>query len=664
VIAKELTSVWRLNGQKGDYVFLATKQNGSWRDHSFEIDSDLPSRIEAFLKQHPPQQYDLYWSPLVFRAPRRRTENVKPTRLLWSDMDAVDIEQIDKQGLLPTHYWESSPGRYQGLWELDQLLEPPDAEALNKSLSYRIGADKGGWDLTQVLRIPGTINHKYPEKPTVGRIIRSDEHYHYHSLREAEWFTGNGPSPDEDIVPNVHEASREEVLAILSRYHGKIPRKVLTLLFATTATHGKRSDILWYIEHELHDAGVPPSEILALVKGSVWNKYRGRKDENERLRREIKKILENTLQEPTTAEKEGPTPSYGFSFKIEDYGEVLGKIGSQPGWLVEGFWTRRSHGIVAGEPKSMKSILTLDLAISIASGKPFLNQFDVKEKGPVLIVQNENADWIMRDRMEKMMVDKGLAGEVKVQGSRLHVTWPKRIPLYFINQQGYQLNEPMHRALLEEAIRQIRPVLIIFDPLYLMFDGDVNSAKDLNPVLNWLLYLKTEYKAGVVVVHHWNKGSTPKRGGQRMLGSTTLHGWVESAWYIEVTSRNPDGEESAEVNPGETPPISLVLEREFRSAGIHPKVELNVSMGGFQESTYSVSVKQHAKKKKQVEETGDEQDLIVELLTLNKKPLSSRTISEHTGISRRKVATALTQLASRGEIVKSSGGYKLKGLRA
>lgn len=147
-----------------------------------------------------------------------------------------------------------------------------------------------------------------------------------------------------------------------------------------------------------------------------------------------------------------------------------------------------------------------------------------------------------------------------------------------------------------------------------------------------------------------------------MLGSTTLHGWVESAWYIEVISR-PEGDGSDEVNPGDTPPITLVLEREFRSAGIFPKVELTVSMGGFNESTYGVEVKQHTKKKKaaasQGRNLGNDQDRIMELFGLNKKPLSLRIISENTGLSKRRANEAVKALVESGEIRETSSGYEV-----
>lgn len=47
-------------------------------------------------------------------------------------------------------------------------------------------------------------------------------------------------------------------------------------------------------------------------------------------------------------------------------------------WLVEGLWAERAVGIVGGEPKCCKSFLALDLAVSVASGRPCLRRYPVK----------------------------------------------------------------------------------------------------------------------------------------------------------------------------------------------------------------------------------------------------------------------------------------------
>ena len=69
-----------------------------------------------------------------------------------------------------------------------------------------------------------------------------------------------------------------------------------------------------------------------------------------------------------------------------------------------------SHGIVAGLPKSYKSLVTTDMALSIATGQPFMNKFEVNEKGvgPTLIVQVENTPALLKDRIVKMANNKGL----------------------------------------------------------------------------------------------------------------------------------------------------------------------------------------------------------------------------------------------------------------
>ena len=40
-----------------------------------------------------------------------------------------------------------------------------------------MGADESGWDLSQLMRVPGTRNHKYPEAPIVKIVTLRDERY-------------------------------------------------------------------------------------------------------------------------------------------------------------------------------------------------------------------------------------------------------------------------------------------------------------------------------------------------------------------------------------------------------------------------------------------------------------------------------------------------------
>jgi len=686
-----MLGTWGKHAEKGDYVFVCTKGDSGWKDHPIKYDNKVANNIKALLSKYSPEKHSWYWCPLPFSQPIRKKEFVVRSRFLWQDLDYVNPKHLDKE-IQPTVAWESSPGRFQGLWELDKNYSPHEVEPVNKALAYYIGADRGGWDLTQVLRVPGTKNLKYPNKPIVKVILQSSRKYVLDKVTDKVGSGDDDPPWDENQIPTFDTGGKKIPLPeldpnqVLRKYYRKIPRKVITLLTSKYATEGKRSDIIWYIENKLYEAGLTPAEIFTLIKYSAWNKYRGRRDEDERLRIELEKIIEGKAIPEVTQEKKPSKKSKDLekdeeiklmpdieeqntesvSFVIESLHDVMSKGNTYPGWLIEGFWTRRSHGIVAGEPKSFKSTVAVDFAMSVASGEPFLGKFPVLEPGPVIYVQNENADWIMKDKMAKVIANRGLGGEFKVLGeNRLKVVWPRDIPIYFINQQGFLLDDPMHQAIMEKVIQKYKPVLVVFDPLYLMFGGDINSAKELNPVLSWLLKIKNEYKTGVMLIHHYNKGGQNPRGGQRMLGSVVLHGWIESAWYVKRIEEEESSDiESGEVNEEESvdrvsrDPVRIIIDREFRAAGNYPQAELEIKMGKFGSSDYYIKVRKHVGRGHPSDKGQNATELILQILEMHKGPVSQRRIAEETGFGRRLIRKTLDQLAEQGLVMVSKEGVE------
>lgn len=628
---------WKYQGVTG-YVFLSKKQGGTWSDFHFRWPQDRKD-INSWVTEGKQAGADLYFCPLIFREPRRRKQFALPSKVLYADLDPVDPTQVKFR---PTIAWESSPLRYQALWFLDRPVEPSDFEGINKALTYQMGADRGGWDITQVLRIPGTMNHKY-SPPAPGRLLWKGG-----PVYAPEDFPSMGTDQPEDPGPNIGVS----LVELISQYRTQIPPRVSRMLQypSSRVEPGKRSELLWYMEHELIKAKIPMEDVAQMVRLSAWNKYRGRADEWKRITTEIQKIYEDevsgtpwTISEPD----EMPTASGPESdLPLRTFQDVMGNAQSDPGWVIRDFWMRRSHGIIAGEPKTFKSTIALDMAVSIASGQPLWDRFPVEDPGPVLIIQNENAEWIMKDRLEKIINSKGLVGKVATTKSGLSVTFPPTLPLYFVNNYGYNFSDPLHREQLEGTIEELQPSLVMFDPLYLMFDGEINSAKDLHPILSWLLELRNKYRTGVSVIHHWNKGGASSRGGQRMLGSTTLHGWTESALYFQL--QNSD--DSATSN--------ITIEREFRAGGQFPKLSLDIKMGETGDPLYEITLEEKS------------QRTTVDLLdTLSMYPggLSLQQTAKELGVSRRKLTTMVEALKDQIETINGPKGrpskIRLKGGR-
>lgn len=646
---KFLTNIFSQQCRPGDYVILAAKRGKSWKDIPIKFGSDLKGELREVFKTYPPEKYDLYWSPMPFSQPRRQNQYSVDTKFLAQDIDECeDPSALDPK---PSYIWESSPNKYQGLWELDRYIEEGEYTPLNKALAAHIGCDDC-FDFAHVYRIPGTVNHKYKNTPAVGLPSHTKAVYKPKNLRKA--VGGVTTTSDKGKVHSDAPAASGKGTLTERKIYAKysIPKKVRDLLALESLEGVDRSGTIWYVENSLHELGMTPQEIIYLIKNSVFNKYKGRRDENSRIQKELEKIISGEITDPGHEESS--------LMRTSNYEEVMGNCNTFEGWLVKGFWGRRSHGIVAGMPKCFKSTLVHDLVISVASGQPFLGKFPVLEPGPVIVVQNENADYIMKDRTEKIILDRGLVGEAeRITPKKLHVEFPPDLPITFLNQQGFTLSNEDHRRQIESLIKEIKPVLVVFDPLYLMFEGDLNSSKELNPVLNWLLGLKTEYKTSVMVIHHYNKGSNQQalRGGARMAGSVMLYGWVESAWYLTKTDEDEEGPPNRGIDLAESSGSSTItLTREFRMAGNYPDLDIHFEMGEIGNPSYRVTVGAAGEPHVTIKTLEDE---VLGILGNSNAPVTKRALRENLGVDMAAIRKALDNLIKSKKIVPMDKGYTI-----
>jgi biotin operon repressor len=593
---------------------------GTWEEKMFQWPQDSEGIIN-WVKDSVTKKYDLYWCPSVFQKSRSTKNNIRQLTCLYADLDEVKPEKLPKD-LRPSMAWESSPGRYAAIWNLKEAVPSDVGEKLNKKLTYFIGADPGGWDLTQVLRVPGLRNYKYEGAPK-GQLLWYDESHFSPTKFES--------LPDVDDVDSLTELDAEEILEsepsllpeLVKPYLSKLGTKTLELLFATEddVLLEDRSARLWELECKLLESGVPQDAVVKLVAACNWNKYKGRRDETRRIVGEVEKAAQTV--KPSATETEYKDKSW------TSYCDLMGMELTQPGWMIEGIWQRTSHGMISGEPKTYKSVIASDMIVSVASGTDFMDKFPVHHSGPVLVIQEENDPWLVKDRVAKIANSRGLLdGKVQVVNNHtIKVQWPPILPISFMNNKGFDFTNEEDRRSLEQTVEQVNPVLIVFDPLYLMMGGkDENSSKDIRPMLNWLLKLRYVYKTSVIVIHHWNKNGKSDRGGQRMLGSVLFHGWVESAMYTQVIN-----EEQHEI----------AVEREFRSFSKPAKIDVVFKFGEPGELTYEAKIADFI-------ENND--DAVYDLIKGN-AGVTEAEIKEALGISKQQLKERLKSLKAKGLII-------------
>jgi len=152
-------------------LFSGRRENGERELHEteskfFTWPNDVDRALQWALEQDAAER-EVYACAHLLTKRRRKKENAARLWCLYVDGDGAQVPPNIPQ---PTAVVQSSPGREQFYWRLTEAIDPASGEALNKRLAYAMGADRSGWDLTQLLRVPGTLNRKYASAPLVDLV--------------------------------------------------------------------------------------------------------------------------------------------------------------------------------------------------------------------------------------------------------------------------------------------------------------------------------------------------------------------------------------------------------------------------------------------------------------------------------------------------------------
>lgn len=528
-----LMTIW--SDQGPGYFCISTKSKaGGWRDTFFRSPLKL-NELRKFIEDN--EEKSLYFCATAFSQPRRKKEFVTGSMLLWSDMDEADPRKVN---IRPQIAWESSPKRYAALWRLNQFHKPDKIEEANRALTYSMGADKGGWDLTQVLRIPGTKNYKYRSAPR-GKLM---------------WCLDSAYSIKDFPKASSPSASTADPLEVLRRCRRKLKAATYSLLTAKKATMGKRSEVIWRLENEMIEQGISREDVLTLIKASVWNKFAGRRDEDEQLRRELSKVspeVEDLGPPPLAGARSSSSRDEEDEEDEEDtsHGPIVRMSEIEPEhvtWLWYPYIPRGKLTLLEGDPGLGKSWVTMALAAFI-SRRIRLPGSRRLVGGKVLIMSAEDGlGDTVRPRLDQLRGD---------------------VTRIFAYDQPVSFDEE-GCAELEEQIKELRPVLVICDPLvaYLGGNVDIHKANETREVMARLARIAERYRVAIVAVRHLTKGSRDK-SIYRGIGSIDLTAAARSVLLVGLVPDDERGRAIVHIKCN-LAPLGPTVQYELNPASLHP----------------------------------------------------------------------------------------------
>lgn len=134
-------------------------------------------------------------------------------------------------------------------------------------------------------------------------------------------------------------------------------------------------------------------------------------------------------------------------------------------YLVNGVLVRGQPGVVAGPKKTLKTNISVDLALSLSEGCEFLGRFDVPLATRVGIMSGESGAATLQETARRVAKAKGLQ-----LSACSNLVWCFDVP---------QLGDQTHIEALGKMIEKHELEVLILDPTYLMMLGIGNDAGNL-----------------------------------------------------------------------------------------------------------------------------------------------------------------------------------------
>ena len=209
--------------------------------------------------------------------------------------------------------------------------------------------------------------------------------------------------------------------------------------------------------------------------------------------------------------------------------------------ISHGLYKRGCMLVIGGAPKAYKSFLLLSIAVSLAIGRNLFGAtrsnhgrhqavFTIDRPRRILLFEQEIGEDDLEDRLAPMYETMSPSEQELFRQN------------FFSHSLDGDLNFDTKEGMkaIESIIMEVKPEIVMFDPLIEFHSQDENSPTSMANMLKNLTQLCRRTKTSPMFTHHESKGNaeSTRSGGDRLRGASSLFGKADTVINVSVINRN------------------------------------------------------------------------------------------------------------------------------
>ena len=505
-------------------VHLASKGSElhDWHATLFSWPKD-ETKIVQYIQRRTPS-HEVFVNPVLYKDNGIRDksvlsrDNVLGSWTLWADFDGTARSHWRHDTDIPEPTFRvvtSTESHQHCYWQLSEFLTDPTVlESKNRTIAYRLDADKSGWDYSQLLRPPDTTNHGYGKNRTKSYDVRFEE-------TSDRAYSPNLFIESDDYKPVVSFFPGQEKLPTITRVLAEHSfSKQFIHLLHTDKIPDDRSGAMFKLGCLAAENGLNDPEIYTILNyiDSVWGKYVGRRDHDRRLvemLNSVRKRIPFGMADVKFGDIFNDAQIEDAPQSVYTFQEFMA-LDIRFEWLYKGLLPKGGYMIFYGSPGVGKTLLGMDFVNAVVSGSDWMDW--TCEDGPkkVLFLSLEMNIPLLKEQYERM--SKKFPQE-KVWDLN------ERLRLYPLA-ETLPLDRPEGRDLLSKLIQENGPDIVLIDSLSELSEKSLQDDEPARNLNRFLRYLRNRYGVSICIIHH-NKKSSQRNNhtdlddmwGSRFLGA-------------------------------------------------------------------------------------------------------------------------------------------------